>query len=461
MRRIALILAVAMLPAALALAQTPNRQDRPNIIFLMIDDAGVGDFGCYGQKLIRTPNVDRLAAEGTRYTQCYSGSAVCAPTRCALMTGMHTGHCTRRDNLVSAHRDDFLPDRPLVFLGSKDVTVATLLKKAGYATGGIGKWGLGNPGSAGVPSLHGFDYFYGYLDQLHAHTYYTDELWLNDRMVPIPENADGKRRVYSHDLFADATLEFIRAHHDQPFFLYLPWTVPHGDFEVPDDAPYSDQPWSQTLKNYAAMITRADRDLGRMMKLLKELGLDEKTIVFFTSDNGPNLPFVKQFGSAAGLRGFKRDLYEGGIRAPMIVRWPGKVAAGAVSDFVWTHIDFMPTALELTGAPVPENLDGMSVLPTLLGNKQKPHEFIYWEIHSLFHQAVRTGDFKAVRFGTKNPIELYDLTTDEGETKDIAKQHRDVVKKIAAYMETARTDNKYWPTVERSNKRNKVVDPIF
>ena len=430
---------------------------RPNIIFFLADDMGIGDLECYGQKDIKTPNISRLAEEGTRYTECYSGSAVCAPTRCALMTGMHTGHTTRRDNTATGKWEG--EGRPLVPLRSEDVTVATLLKLAGYATAGMGKWGLGNPGTTGTPDLHGFDHFYGYLDQVHAHDYYTDWLWRDGHEEPIPENKNGGRKVYSHDLMAEEALAWLRGHvgqkPDQPFFLYLAFTLPHGDHVVPSDAPYSEQPWSETMKNYAAQITRLDGDVGRVMALVKELGIDEKTIVFFTSDNGANAPFIRQFASSAGYRGNKTQLYEGGIRAPMIVRWPGKVAAGATNDFLWTHIDFLPTALELAGVQPAVGVDGMSVLPTLLGQKQPAHEKIYWEIHHPFQQAARMGRFKGIRFGTAAPLALYDLTADPREAKDISAEHPDVVEAIEDYLVSQRVESPYYPAVERPQPRGK------
>lgn len=436
----------------LAWASVALAADRPNIIFVMADDQGYGDLGCYGSKHVQTPAMDQLAREGMRFTDCYSGSAVCGPTRAVLMTGLHPGHARRRDNTAKARLDDF-PDRPLVPLRESDVTIASVLKEAGYATGGFGKWGIGNPGTTGTPEQHGFDHFYGYLDQVHAHTFYTHELWRDGKMEPLPGNENGKEGTYSHDVIADAALDFIRKYQDQPFFLYLPYTPPHGKYVVPSDAPYSDKPWSQTVKNYAAMITRMDGDVAEMMALLKELKIDEKTIVFYTSDNGPNRPFLKDLNSGGPFRGIKRDLYEGGIRCPMIVRWPGKVEAGTVSDFAWTHKDFFATACELAGIKAPSGLDSVSVLPTLLGKDQSPQPYLYWEIFSPFHQAVRMGDWKVVRFGTEEPMELYDLRSDIAESKNIAKQHPEVVAKIAQIMINARTDDPYWPTVAKVKKR--------
>ena len=427
---------------------------KPNIIFIMADDQGWADLGCYGSKHVLTPNLDRMAASGLRFTDAYTGSPVCGPARCTLMTGLHAGHGTRRDNTAKALQETF-KDRPLVPLKPDDVTVASLLKKAGYATGMIGKWGLGNPGTTGTPDKHGFDYYFGYLDQVHAHDYYTDYLLRNGERVELDGNKGGKKEQYTHDLFAADALRFIGRHKDEPFFLYLPYTTPHGKYVVPDDAPYSDKPWPQPIKNYAAMITRMDEDIGEMMALLKELGLDENTIVFFTSDNGPNSPHVKHLDSNGPFKGGKRVLYEGGVRAPLIVRWPGKIPAGTVTDYQTIFYDFLPTAADLAGIAPPANTDGMSILPTLLGKKQPPRDFLYWEFFSPCQQAVRIGNWKAVRRGTKDPMELYDLAKDPGETRDVAGQHPDIVKRMAAVMAREHTDNKYWPLVEHVRGRKK------
>lgn len=429
--------------------------ERPNIIYVMIDDAGYGDLG---GSIVKTPTFDRMCDEGLRFTQHYSGSSVCAPTRCVLMTGLSTGHCRRRDNTAVAALDDF-EDRPLVFLKPEDVTVAEVLRQAGYVTGGIGKWGLGNPGSTGTPDKQGFDHFYGYLDQVHAHDYYTDWLWRDGEKQAIPGNQGKNKTTYAHDLFEQDTFDFIRKNKDRPFFLYLPYTLPHGKYEIPQDDPavalYADQPWSQTVKNYAAMITKADRTVGGVLDLLKELDLDENTIVFYTSDNGPNPPFLEPLNSGGSLRGIKRQLYEGGLRAAMVARWPGKVPAGRTSEFVWSMIDVFPTFCDLAGTATPEDLDGVSVLPTLLGKEQDPIDHVYWEIHHPFQQAVRMGNWKAIRFGTKEPLELYDLSEDEAETTDIAAKHPDIVQKIESIMVGARSESRYWPAIEKQKGKKK------
>ncbi len=415
---------------------------RPNIIFIMADDLGYGDIGCYGQKEIQTPNIDRLAAEGTRFTQCYSGSTVCAPSRCCLMTGMHGGHARIRDNIPHE-----------IFLRPDDVTVAEVLKQAGYASGAIGKWSLGEPGSWGIANYQGFDYFYGHLNQDQAHFYYPDYLWENDKVKLLFGNRGGKRKEYTHDLFTEHAVHFIEEHADDPFFLYLPYTIPHwSDYPkdsplsqmVPSDEPYSDRDWPQTEKNYAAMITRLDRDVGRIVDLVKELGLDENTLIIFTSDNGPcetKSHDPNFFNSTGPFRGFKRDLNEGGIRVPMIARWPGKIPAGRTSDQIMAFWDVMPTLAEVAGLPVPNAIDGISMLPALLGLEQtEQHTYLYWDYghqRETYMQALRWGDWKALRVGADAPLELYDVVKDPGERNDVAEQHPDVVAKIDAYMREA------------------------
>jgi arylsulfatase A-like enzyme len=421
-----------------------KRQGGPNIIFILADDLGYGDLGCYGQNKIKTPNIDRLAEEGMRFTQCYAGSTVCAPSRCCLMTGVHTGHARIRGNARV----------PLELL---DLTVAEILKPAGYRTAAIGKWGLGNEGTTGIPNKHGFDEWFGYLDQTHAHNYYPEFLWRNERQWQVRGNANGQKGDYSHDWFTRTSTNFIRINRMSPFFLYLAYTLPHANnelkdkgMEVPSDAPYSKETWPQQEKNKAAMITRLDTDVGKILNKLEELKLDQDTIVFFSSDNGPHKEGgvdPKFFESSGSLRGIKRDLYEGGIRVPMIVRWPGRIKAGSTNDQVWAFWDFLPTAAELAGVKPPKGIDGISVVPALLGMKQtNQHEYLYWEFHERgFQQASRMGDWKALKLATNKPVELYNLKTDPGEKGNIADKHPDVVAKIEEYFKTARTDSKDWP----------------
>lgn len=431
-----------------AFAQQP---DRPNIIFIMADDLGYADVGCYGQREIQTPHIDRLAAEGTRFSQCYAGAAVCAPSRCVLLTGLHSGHATVRGNHgIHAPRHDGEDGR--IPLRTDDLTVATVLQRAGYATGITGKWGLGEPGSTGLPNDHGFDEWLGYLNQNHAADYYTDYLWRNKERLPIEGNRDGKRTVYSADLFGDFSLDFICKNQSNPFFLYLATTIPHKNFEVPDLTPYADKPWPEEAKTFAAMVTRLDAQVGKIMSLLKELDLDERTIVFFTSDNGSAKGWEGLFDSCGPLRDKKASLYEGGIRCPMIARWPGRIAAGAVSDAVWYFADFMATAASLAGTTAPDNVDGINVAPLLLGDVSSlPERFLYWESIQTetgqLRQAVRWGDWKAVRSGGDQPLELYHLKNDIGEKTNVATLHPDVTGRIAQWLTTARTPSPHWPSV--------------
>ena len=430
--------------------------DKPNIIFILADDLGVFDLGCYGQKLIQTPNIDRLAAEGTRFTQCYAGSPVCAPSRSTLMTGQHTGHTTVRGNFAAV--GGVWPQHRLP-LRDEDITVAEVLKKAGYATGIVGKWGLGEPDTTGIPNRQGFDFWFGYLNQRHAHDYYPDYLWRNTQKVVLEGNLGGKKTQYSHDLMTKEALDFVRRSKDKPFFLYLAYTIPHAKFQVPSLEPYTDKPWPEPAKAYAAMVTRMDRDIGRLMTLLKELGLDEKTIVFFTSDNGgyPDPKARKIFDPQGPFRGRKGDVYEGGIRVPMIVRWPGKVPAGRVCDVPWAFWDFLPTAAELAGVQPPKRIDGISMVPTLLGRKQRPHEFFYWEYLAggKFAQAVRMGDWKGIRAATEEPLELYNLAQDIGEKNDVAAAHPDIIKKIEAIMEREHVESPNWPSRRRARRKKR------
>ncbi len=431
---------------ASSLAAQP-RVPKPNIVFILADDLGYGDLGCYGQKLIQTPNLDRLASEGIRFTSAYSGSTVCAPSRCALMTGKHTGHARIRGN----NRADLLPE---------DVTVAKLLKSAGYRTGIFGKWGLGTAGNSGVPNRQGFDEWFGYLDQRHAHTYYPTHLWEDEREYFLPGNFGVKRHSYTPDLFLERALRFLDRNKDNPFFLYYPSTIPHANneltkesgngMEVPEDAPYSDKPWPQPDKNFAAMVTRLDRDVGTLLAKLAALGLDKNTLVIFTSDNGPHKEGGNHpnfFHSSGPLRGIKRDLYEGGVRVPAMARWPGVIKPGQVSNQPWAFWDFLPTVAEIAGVAPPSAIDGISIVPALAGKVITGRAYFYWEFHEQgFTQAVRLGDWKGVRkTSVTNPIELYNLADDVSETKDLALQNPEVVAKIAGIMRTAREDSPVYP----------------
>jgi uncharacterized sulfatase len=431
----------------------PAQRDRPpNIVFIMADDLGYGDLGCYGQQRIKTPRLDRMAAEGVRFTQWYAGSTVCTPSRCALMTGLHTGHSYLRSNGGA----DLRP---------QDFTVAEALKDAGYDTALIGKWGLGDAKSEGIPNKQGFDYFYGYLGNVHAHNYYPPIIWRNRDRVPLknvvpegqwktPGSGVATVRVqYSQDLFTEEALAYLdRARAGgEPFFLYLAYTTPHANneaknkgMEVPDLGEYANTDWPEPQKGHAAMITRLDRDVGRVLDKLKELGLEQNTVVFFTSDNGPhkeggNDPLFNH--SNGPFRGWKRDLTEGGIRVPMIVRWPGVAPAGVTSDHVGYHPDFFPTAMDLAGAETPKGLDGLSFLPSIRGEagKQRTHKYLYWEFYERVPtQAMRVGNWKGIRqpFPVGH-IQVYDLKADPGETQDVAAQHVDVMHRFEGLMNEA------------------------
>jgi len=468
-------------------AAEPARR-KPNVIYILADDLGYAELGCYGQKWIRTPCVDRLAAEGMRFTQHYSGSPVCAPSRCVLMTGKHTGHAYIRNNgkprgpefdrLRKQHGCEFPGQHPLA---ASETTIAEILKAQGYATGAMGKWGLGQWGTSGDPTSQGFDLFYGYNCQVHAHNHYPRYLWRNQKKEPLPGNdrtLTGK--THSQDLFIREALAFIRANKGRPFFLYLPFIIPHLSIQVPEATlaeykgkiPEADYKHRGYLKHpfpragYAAMVTHMDRGVGEMvthmdrgvgeiMALLEELGLDDNTLVIFASDNGPTFNRLggsdsEFFQSAGPFRGLKGSVYEGGIRVPMVARWPGRIRAGAVSDHVSAFWDILPTLCEVAGAPVPRDIDGISLLPTLLGTgQQKAHAHLYWEFPSYGgQQAVRLGDWKGVRQKMlRGPVktELYDLRDDPGETTDLAAKHPDVVARIEAVMSQARVASTLFP----------------
>ena len=456
------------IPVALHAAEA-SPHSKPNIIFILADDLGIGDVGAYGQQKIRTPNIDRIAAEGMRFTGFYSGHSVCAPSRCTLMTGKHTGHSVVRNNVQRA------PDAEgQVPMPQGTVTVPQLLQKAGYATAIVGKWGLGMPEDKSSPLDFGFDHHYGYLCQGVAHTYYPPYLWRDNAKETLDGNPpyDPSMRgaiaptgkTYSADLIGNDGLGWVRAHKDGPFFLYFASTVPHLSLQVPDDslAEYKGK-WTETpYRNtkhyannetpraaYAAMITRFDRDVGRLLDLLKELKLDDNTLVFFSSDNGAVFPIAGTdpifFGSTGGLRGYKQDLYEGGIRTPFLARWPGHVKAGSTSDLMGAFWDMMPTFCEITGTTPPADTDGISILPTLLGQPgQKAHDHLYWEYHSGGSaQAVRFGEWKAIRNGVKkapdSTPELYNLRTDPSEKTNVAAANPEIAAKAASLMKSART----------------------
>jgi arylsulfatase len=450
-----------------------NSRRKPNVVFILADDLGYAEVGCYGQKKIRTPNIDRLAAEGMRFTQAYSGNPVCAPSRCTLMTGLHTGHAQVRGNKqvggkagweLGATTGGQWP------IAEDTYTVAKMFKQAGYATGAFGKWGLGRVGTSGDPQKQGFDHFFGYICQRQAHTFYPNHLWKDGEIFWIEENEDGREEVYSHDLIAEAALEFVRANKDRPFFLYVPFTIPHVSLQVPADSlaeykgkwpdpPYDGKkgylPHAHPRACYAGMVTRMDKDVGRIMALLKELGLDKDTLVVFSSDNGPTYAGGADsdfFESAGPLRGLKGSVWEGGIRVPFIARWPGRIEPGSESDQVTAFWDFLPTCAELLGKRPPDDLDGVSILPTLLGNesRQGQHDYLYWELRG--QQAVRMGDWKAVRLRPGQKTRLFDLKTDIGEQNDLAGEHPQILAQMERIFTEGRTPCDVFPLPKAKQK---------
>ena len=413
-----------------------SKRNKPNVIFLLCDDLGYGDIGCYGQQKIKTPHLDRMAAEGLRFTQAYAGTTVCAPTRCALLTGQHIGHAAIRANReLKPEGQEPLP--------ANTFTVAHLFQQAGYATAAFGKWGLGFVDSSGAPDKMGFDLFYGYNCQRQAHEYYPDHLWRNHERIAL----DGK--TYSHDLIASEMLKWVRSHAQQPFFLYVPFTIPHPNFQVPELGAYADKPWPEPMKKYAAMISRMDATCGELFALLKELQLDEQTLVIFSSDQGADNPqALELFRSNGPFRGGKRTMYEGGLRVPMICRWPGRIQPGSENTTQWAFYDFLPTCAALLGQPLPARAqtDGLSVLPALLEGRTIPRAFLYWELHEgPFIQGVRVGDWKGARHGPNKPLELYDLGKDSGEAHDVAAEHPDVVQQLETILRREHMPNPLWP----------------
>ncbi|MFP6881307.1 MAG: arylsulfatase [Roseibacillus sp.] len=432
--------------------------EQPNIIYILLDDAGYGDLSCYGQKKFETPNVDRLAVEGMKFTNHYSGSTVCAPTRSVLMSGLHTGHTPSRGNKeirpVGQHP-----------IPANTFTIAEALKSAGYTTGAFGKWGLGSPGSEGDPIHQGFDRFYGYNCQRNAHTYYPT--WLFDNLKKV--TLDGK--TYSHDLIMAESLKWIREKKDGPFFAFFPVTIPHAAMHVPEryakpfrskfaefekkvgkygnNKPFATNPAAQ----FAGMMTALDEGVGQILDLLKELGIDDNTIVMLSSDNGPHKEgghMPDYFNSNGGLRGYKRDLYEGGIRCPLVVRWPGKIKPGTTSDHISAHWDIFPTCCELAGVKAPAILDGISFVPTLLGKNQAVHQYLYWEFfEGGGKRAARIGKWKVVQNkinqkGKDAPIEVYDVSADPAEKNDLAARQPGVIVQAKFIFEEAHTPSTIW-----------------
>lgn len=445
---------------------TESNIKKPNIIYILADDLGYGDLSSYGQKMFTTPNIDKLASEGMLFTQHYAGNTVCAPSRSTLLTGMHTGHTPVRGNKeIHPEGQHPIPD--------ETYTMAEALKKGGYVTGAFGKWGLGYPGSEGDPVNQGFDVFYGYNCQRLGHNYYPDHLWSNTDSIPLKGNDNHKKDQYAPELIHQKVLSFLEKNRDTTFFMYVPTIIPHAELAAPDsiiakyrgkflpekefkgtdDGPnYRNGYYESQTESHAAfvaMIEVLDNQVGEIMDKVKELGIEDNTIVVFTSDNGPHKEGgadPKFFNSNGPFKGFKRDLYEGGIRIPMMIKWPGKIQPGSKTDLVSAFWDVFPTFSEAAGLEVPENIDGISFLPTLLNKKeeQKEHEYLYWEFHEKGgRQAVRKGKWKAVKYNVlKHPnaaIKLYDISTDLGEKHNVAKEHPEVVKDMERILKEART----------------------
>jgi uncharacterized sulfatase len=450
--------------AALSASQVFAQTNKPNVIYIMADDLGYGDLGSYGQKLIQTPNLDRLAREGLRFTQMYAGSTVCAPSRAVLMTGKHMGHVSVRGNAGAANM-------AIQTLPKGERTVAHVFKDAGYATALFGKWGLGEIGSTGHPNQMGFEEFFGFLNQAHAHNYFPTWLVHNSQKYPLRNVADSEdvnigsgwakeKRDYAPDVIFDKAMQWLERNQAKPFFLYFASTLPHANNEaarnkgdgqeIPDYGIYQDKPWPNPDKGQAAMITHLDTQVGKLLDWLKARGLEKNTLVIFTSDNGPheegrNNP--KLFNPAGPLRGMKRALYEGGVRVPFLARWPGKIKANATSMHIGYFGDVLATMSELTKQPTPSGLDSLSLLPTFLGKgKQQQHKYIYFEFYEQGgRQSVRFGQWKAIRQPMlTGQVQLYDLAKDLGETNDLAATQPDIVKQAVTYMDEAHVPHPNW-----------------
>ncbi len=418
-------------------------QRKTNVIFILSDDLGYGEVGYNGQKKIQTPELDKLAANGIRFTDHYCGNAVCAPSRASLMTGKHPGHAYIRAN-SPGYPNGQTP------IPENSETIGKLMQRAGYKTACIGKWGLGGFHNSGNPNKQGFDLFYGYTDQRKAHNYYPEYLWLNGKMQFL-DNGKGKQNDYSHDLFTQKAISYIKENKNDPFFLYLAYTIPHLKWQVPDLAQYKDKDWPEKMKIQAAMVSRMSKDIGTIANLLVELGIDKNTLIVFNSDNGAHGKggTLEFFQTSGELRGFKRKMYDGGVRSPMFAYWPDKIKAGTTSDHISAFWDMLPTFSELTGEPIKGKTDGKSILPTLLGNlkKQKKHKYLYWELYEgKPNCAVRYGKWKAVVLDRRKGlnVELYNVKSDPSESIDVSKNHPEIVQEIVKMMKNAHEKNPFW-----------------
>ena len=447
--------AILLISSLVACNAAPAKKRLPNFIFVLSDDIAQGDIGVYGQKLIKTPNLDRMAAEGTRYQQAYCGTTVCAPCRSSFFTGLHSGHCPVRGNWEVA------PEGQLP-IPAETVTIAEVAKSAGYSTATFGKWGMGFFDSPGSPFNQGVDHFFGYNCQRHAHSYFPTYLYNDDKPFLLPGNdGQGVGKTYAQELIQNDMIKWLKNHADKPFMMFYAITLPHSRFEIDDQAIYKNKPWSEKEKNYAAMVTRVDSDMGEMLAALKDLGIDKNTLVIFTGDNGssfnPKSEIGKRFNQAAnGLRGFKRGMYEGALRQAAFAWWPGTVPAGRVDEQPWAFWDLMPTFVEMSGAKPPKGYetDGFSLLSYLKGGQAPKRDYFYWELHPQHHtvQAARFGKWKAVRNGVDKPIEIYDLTTDSGETNNLAKSRPELVQRARKIFTEAHRPDPNWPLVGRSKK---------
>jgi len=429
----------------------------PNFIFILSDDIAQGDLGCYGQKLIQTPRLDQMAAEGTRHLQAYCGTSVCAPSRASFFTGLHSGHSPIRGNWEVA------PDGQLP-LPAETVTIAEVAKAAGYATSTFGKWGMGFFTTTGAPQKQGVDHFFGYNCQRLAHSYFPTYLHKNDQPFLLPGNdGQGVGKTYAQELIQNDMLRWLKANAEKPFFMFYAITLPHARHEIDDFGIYKDKPWSDHEKSYAAQVTRIDSDVGELLDTLRELGIDKNTLVIFTGDNGssfsPESQIGKRFNQASnGLRGYKRGLYEGALRQASIAWWPGTVPAGRVDEQPWASWDLMPTFVELSGATPPQGYetDGFSLVDYLKGGKAPQRDFFYWELHESDQpiQAARFGNWKAVRNGTDKPIEIYNLETDVGEKQDLAKTKPELVARAEKIFAASHRPDPNWPLDRLSEELN-------
>ena len=427
----------------------------PNLIFILSDDVAQGDLGCYGQELIQTPHLDRMAAEGTRFMQFYCGTSVCAPSRSSFMTGLHSGHCPVRGNYE-------VPPEGQLPLPNETVTLAEVAKEAGYATATFGKWGMGFFDTTGSPLKQGVDHFFGYNCQRHAHSYFPTYLFDDDRAIALDGN-DGKTvgATYAQELIQNDMLRWVEKQGEQPFFLFYAVTLPHGRHEIDDLGQYADEPWSLKQKSYAAQISRLDSDVGELLALLKKMEIDDNTLVIFTGDNGssfsPQSEMGKLFKQASnGLRGYKRGLYEGALRQAAIAWWPGHVPAGRVDDQPWAFWDVMPTFVEMSGVEPPKGYetDGVSVMSYLRGGKVPARDYFYWELHEQKPiRAARFADWKAVQNGIEEPVELYDLEADSGESKNVAADHPELVSRARAIFQEAHRADPHWPLTGKTEER--------